>query len=77
MTIESLRSSIRDCVRQDAPLAIVGNPYVDYERLFAFHTITDLVIHNQHRFLATYGSKTSDFFIDKKILSRTRYQYLL
>jgi Dolichyl-phosphate-mannose-protein mannosyltransferase len=63
-TIEPLVSSIRDCVRQDAPLAIVGNPYLDYEALFAFHTITDLVIHNQHTFLATYGSKNSDLFVD-------------
>jgi hypothetical protein len=63
-TIEPLISSIRDCIRQDAPLAIVGNPYVDYESLFAFHTITDLVIHNPQTFLATYGNKNSDLFID-------------
>ncbi len=63
-TIEPLVSSIRNCVPKDAPLAIVGNPYVDYELLTSFYIIADLAIDNHHTLLATYGSRNSNLVTD-------------
>jgi Dolichyl-phosphate-mannose-protein mannosyltransferase len=62
--IETMVSDIANCVRQNAPLAIVGNPYVDYESLIAFYKVTDLLIQNHQALLATYGSKNADLSID-------------
>jgi hypothetical protein len=62
--IKSIVADLTDCIHRQNSLAIVGNSYVDYEALSAFYTISDLAIHNQHIFLATYGSKNADLFID-------------
>jgi Dolichyl-phosphate-mannose-protein mannosyltransferase len=62
--IESLVSSIRNCVGKNAPLAIVGNPYVDYELLTSFYRIADLAIDNHQTVLATYGSRNSNLVTD-------------
>lgn len=62
--IKIMVSDIANCVRQNAPLAIVGNPYVDYEALTAFYKIANLSIKNDRIWLATYGSKNADLSID-------------
>lgn len=75
-TIEPLVSSIRNCVRQDAPLAIVGNPYIDYEVLFAFHTITDLAIGNHQTILGTYSSRNSNLVMDVLKIDEQNWYFL-
>ncbi len=62
--IETMVSDITNCVRQDAPLAIVGNSYVDHEALTAFYKVANLSIKNDRIWLATYGSKNADLSID-------------
>jgi hypothetical protein len=62
--IKTMVSDLANCVRQDAPLAIVGNPYIDYEALTAFYKIADLAIYNNRIWLATYASKNADLSID-------------
>jgi hypothetical protein len=62
--IQGMISDLSRCVDQNAPLAIIGNSYVDYETLTAFYKVTDLLMQNHQTFLATYGSKNADLSID-------------
>ncbi len=63
-TIQPMISDIADCVRQDSRLVVMGNPYLDQEKLTAFDRITNLIIHNHHTILATYGNKNTHLFTD-------------
>ncbi len=62
--IQAMISELSRCIDRQAPLAIVGNAYVDYEALMAFYKVSDLLIDNHQTILATYGSKNADLLID-------------
>lgn len=62
--IQGMISDLSRCVDRNAPLAIVGNSYVDYEALTAFYKVTDRLMNNHQTVLATYGSKNADLSID-------------
>jgi hypothetical protein len=62
--IQSLVTETSTCVNRHDSLAIVGNPYTNFEILYAFTTISSQVIKNDQTYLATYGSKNSQLSID-------------
>jgi hypothetical protein len=63
-SVQSLVTETSTCVNRHDSLAIVGNPYTNFEILYAFTTISSQVIKNDRTYLATYGSKNSQLSID-------------
>jgi hypothetical protein len=84
-SMQSMISGISNCVSSDDKLAIVGNPYLNYEALHSFKIIAPDVIHNNQPLLATIGSQKSHlitssinseeekkwYFLDPKALDKT------
>ncbi len=61
-SIEPMISDISRCVGREGVLVIVGNPYIDYEPLYAFKNISNKILYNNRTFLATFGSKNTHLF---------------
>jgi hypothetical protein len=74
--IQEMVTDISKCINQNSSLVIFGNPYTNYELLFAFKTVMDEVIKNNNVFLATYGSQKSNFITNTMKKDENGWQFL-